>query len=91
MYRLKTPTGYRLWAREVGSLATDVTIRAGVLKSHGAPCPPAVRPHCLNSGSQGTTSIGKLRASFYGTNASSRSHQVGGKPTVPLPSDAAVS
>lgn len=31
MYRLKTLTGHSLWAREVGSQATEVAIRAGVL------------------------------------------------------------
>ena len=31
MYRLKTLTGHCLWAREVGSQATEVAIRAGVL------------------------------------------------------------
>ncbi|CAG9185148.1 IS5 family transposase ISRta5 [Cupriavidus laharis] len=31
MYRLKTLTGHSLWAREIGSQATEVAIRAGVL------------------------------------------------------------
>ncbi|WP_321793981.1 IS5 family transposase [Burkholderia pyrrocinia] len=31
MYRLKTLTGHSLWARKVGSQATEVAIRAGVL------------------------------------------------------------
>lgn len=31
MYRLKTLTGHGLWAREIGSQATEVAIRAGVL------------------------------------------------------------
>jgi hypothetical protein len=31
MYRLKTLTGHSLWAREVGSQATEVAIRVGVL------------------------------------------------------------
>lgn len=31
MYRLKTLTGHCLWAREMGSQATEVSIRAGVL------------------------------------------------------------
>ncbi|CAH0445719.1 hypothetical protein LMG10661_01901 [Ralstonia syzygii subsp. syzygii] len=36
MYRLKTLTGHSLWAREVGSQATEVAIRAGVLNRMGA-------------------------------------------------------
>jgi len=31
MYRLKTLTGTRLWARCIGSQATEVAIRVGVL------------------------------------------------------------
>lgn len=31
MYRLKTLTGHCVWAREVGSQATEVAIRADVL------------------------------------------------------------
>ncbi len=31
MFRLKTLTGHSLWAREIGSQATEVAIRAGVL------------------------------------------------------------
>lgn len=33
MYRLKSLTGSCLWAREIGSQATEVSIRAGVLNS----------------------------------------------------------
>ncbi|MNT44328.1 hypothetical protein D3C72_1808500 [compost metagenome] len=36
MYRLKTLTGNRLWAREVGSQATEVAIRVGVLNRMAA-------------------------------------------------------
>ncbi|WP_197329000.1 IS5 family transposase [Ralstonia syzygii] len=36
MYRLKTLTGHSLWAREVGSQATEVAIRAGVLNRMAA-------------------------------------------------------
>ena len=31
MYRLKRLTGHSLWAREIGSQATEVAIRAGLL------------------------------------------------------------
>ncbi|CAN0619579.1 protein of unknown function [Burkholderia multivorans] len=33
MYRLKTATGNRLWARRTDSQATEVAIRVGVLNS----------------------------------------------------------
>ncbi|MCD9230489.1 IS5/IS1182 family transposase, partial [Ralstonia pseudosolanacearum] len=36
MYRLKTLTGHSLWAREVGSQATEVAIRVGVLNRMAA-------------------------------------------------------
>lgn len=36
MYRLKTLTGPRLWAREIGSQATEVSIRVGVLNRMAA-------------------------------------------------------
>ncbi|MCD9231306.1 IS5/IS1182 family transposase, partial [Ralstonia pseudosolanacearum] len=36
MYRLKTLTGQSLWARKVGSQATEVAIRAGVLNRMAA-------------------------------------------------------
>ncbi len=36
MYRLKTLTGHSLWAREVGSQATEVAIRAGLLNRMAA-------------------------------------------------------
>ncbi len=43
MYRLKTLTGHSLWAREVGSQATEVAIRAGVLNRMAA----LARPHSV--------------------------------------------
>lgn len=36
MYRLKTLTGNRLWARDVGAQATEVAIRVGVLNRMAA-------------------------------------------------------
>ncbi|MBB2927897.1 hypothetical protein FHX59_002318 [Paraburkholderia silvatlantica] len=48
MYRLKILTGPCLWAREIGSQATEVSIRAGV-QPHGGACPPAVCPYRLRS------------------------------------------
>lgn len=36
MYRLKTLTGHCLWARQLGSQATEVAIRAGVLNRMAA-------------------------------------------------------
>lgn len=44
MHRLKTLTGHCLWARKVGSQATEVAIRAGVLNRMAALArPPSVR------------------------------------------------
>lgn len=43
MYRLKTLTGDRLWAREVGSQATEVAIRAEVLNRMAV----LARPHSV--------------------------------------------
>jgi hypothetical protein len=43
MYRLKTLTGNSLWARKVGSQATEVAIRAGVLNRMAA----LARPHSV--------------------------------------------
>jgi len=43
MYRLKTLTGHSLWAREVGSQATEVATRAGVLNRTAA----LARPHSV--------------------------------------------
>ncbi|QQX89740.1 IS5 family transposase (plasmid) [Cupriavidus necator] len=36
MYRLKTLTGHSLWAREIGSQATEVSVRVGVLNRMAA-------------------------------------------------------
>lgn len=36
MYRLKTLTGHLLWAREIGSQATEVSVRVGVLNRMAA-------------------------------------------------------
>lgn len=41
MYQLKTLTANRLWAREVGSQATEVAIRVGVLNRSLALSPSA--------------------------------------------------
>jgi Transposase DDE domain len=43
MYRLKTLTGNRLWARRIGSQATEVAIRVGVLNRMTA----LARPHSV--------------------------------------------
>ncbi len=43
MYRLKTLTGHSLWAREAGSQATEVAIRAGVLNRMAV----LARPHSV--------------------------------------------
>jgi len=51
MYRLKTLTGHSLWAREIGSQAAEVAIRAGVLNRMVALARPAIRPYRLSSAS----------------------------------------
>ena len=43
MYRLETLTGNRLWARRIGSQATEVAIRVGVLNRMTA----LARPHSV--------------------------------------------
>ncbi len=47
MYRLKILTGPCLWAREIGSQSTEVSIRVGVLNRMWRS--PAVRPYRLRS------------------------------------------
>ncbi len=44
MYRLKIPTGSSLWASEIGSQATEVSIGAGVLNRMAALARPQSAP-----------------------------------------------
>lgn len=52
MYRLKTLTGNRLWARCIVSQATEVGYPRRCAEPHDGARTPALRPHRLTSGSQ---------------------------------------